>query len=50
MLILFFDIKDIKNKIIKNNKDKIIRKELHKQNYEEFNKVKKDLITFGELI
>ena len=47
---IVFNVKSIRDKITKNNKDKIIRKELHKQNYEEFNKVKKDLITFGELI
>jgi len=46
---IVFDVKAKRDEITKNNKDKIIRKELHKQNYEEYNKVKKDLITFGEL-
>ena len=36
--------------LLKNNKDKTFRTKLHKQNYEEFNKIKKDLIIFGELI
>ena len=46
---IIFNVKAKIDEITKNNKDKIIRKELHKQNYEEYNKVKKDLITFGEL-
>jgi hypothetical protein len=46
---IVFDVKAKRDEITKNNKDKIIRKELHKKNYEEYNKVKKDLITFGEL-
>jgi len=44
---IIFDVKNKRDEITKNNKDKIIRKELHKQLYEEINKVKKDLITFG---
>jgi len=44
-----FNLKEKLNEITKNNKDKIIRKTLHKQLHEEMNKVKKDLITFGDL-
>ena len=44
---IIFDVKSKRDEITKNNKDKNIRKELHKQLYEEINKVKKDLITFG---
>jgi hypothetical protein len=43
-----FDIKTKRDDITKNNKDKIIRKQLHQELYEEINKVKKDLITFGD--
>lgn len=46
---IVFDIKSKRDEITKNNKDKIIRKQLHKELYEEINKVKKDLITFGDL-
>jgi len=45
---IVFNLKEKRDEITKNNKDKIIRKELHKQIYDEFNKVKKDLITFGD--
>jgi len=45
-----FDIKAKRKEITKNNKDKEIRKQLHKALYEEINKVKKDLITFGDFI
>jgi hypothetical protein len=45
---IIFDVKAKRYEITKNNKDKVVRKKLHKQIYEEFNKVKKDLITFGE--
>jgi len=44
---IIFDVKNKRDEITKNNKNKVIRKELHKQLYEEINKVKKDLITFG---
>ncbi len=44
---ILFDIKAKREEITKNNKDKEIRKQLHKALYEEINKVKKDLITFG---
>ena len=46
---IIFNVKEKSNEITKNNKDKIIRKELHKQLYDEINKVKKDLITFGDM-
>jgi len=46
---IVFDIKAKREEITKNNKDKVIRKQLHKELYEEINKVKKDLITFGDL-
>jgi hypothetical protein len=45
---IVFDIKAKRDNITKNNKDKVIRKQLHKELYEEINKVKKDLITFGD--
>lgn len=45
---IVFDIKAKREKITKNNKDKEIRKQLHKTLYEDINKVKKDLITFGD--
>ena len=47
---IVFDIKAKRDEITKNNKDKAIRKQLHKELYEEINKVKKDLITFGDFI
>ena len=46
---IVFDIKNKSAEITKNNKDKQIRKALHKQLYDEINKVKKDLISFEEL-
>ena len=45
---IIFDIKAKRAEITKNNKDKLIRKQLHKELYEEINKVKKDLILFGD--
>jgi hypothetical protein len=45
---LTFQMKEKSGEITKNNKDKAIRKELHKQLYDEFNKIKKDLISFEE--
>lgn len=45
---LTFQIKEKSAEITKSNKDKVVRKELHKQLYDEFNKVKKDLISFDE--
>ena len=45
---IVFDIKNKSDEITKNNKDKQIRKELHKQLYDEINKVKKDLISFED--
>jgi len=45
---IVFDIKLKRDEITKNNKDKDIRKQLHKELYEEINKVKKDLITYGD--
>ena len=45
---LIFQVKEKSAEITKNNKDKVIRKQLHKQLYDEFNKVKKDLISFDE--
>lgn len=46
---IIFSLKEKKAEITKNTKDKKLRKELHKQLYEEFSKIKKDLITFGNL-
>ena len=45
---IVFDIKNKSDEITKNNKDKQIRKELHKQLYDEISKVKKDLISFDD--
>ena len=45
---LTFQVKEKSAEITKNNKDKVIRKELHQQLHDEFNKVKKDLISFEE--
>ena len=45
---IVFDIKNKSDEITKNNKDKQIRKELHKQLYDEISKVKKDLISFED--
>jgi len=43
-----FNLKSKKESITKNTKDKLLRKELHKNLYQEFNKIKKDLTTFNE--
>jgi hypothetical protein len=45
---LTFQVKEKSAEITKNNKDKVVKKELHKHLYYEFNKVKKDLISFEE--
>ncbi len=45
---IVFNIKAKRDEITKNNKDKNIRKQLHKELYEEINKVKKDLISFAD--
>ena len=45
---IVFDIKNKSHEITKNNKNKQIRKELHKQLYDEISKVKKDLISFED--
>lgn len=45
---IFFNVKEKSSEITKNNKDKVVRKELHKQLYDEFNKVKNDLTIFEE--
>ena len=45
---LVFKVKEKSAQITKENKDKVIRKELHKQLYDEINKVKKDLISLEE--
>jgi hypothetical protein len=44
-----FDVKSKRDDITKNNKDKVIRKQLHKELYDEINKVKKDLTSFNDL-
>ena len=46
---IVFNIKEKSAKITTENKDKIIRKQLHKQLYDEIGKVKKDLMHFGDL-
>ncbi len=43
-----FKLKEQLSEITKNTKDKIIRKEIHKNLYQEFNNIKKDLITFED--
>ena len=45
---LTFDVKKKADEITKNNKDKIIRKQLHNELYTEIIKVKNDLINFRE--
>ena len=45
---LTFDVKKKSDEITKNNKDKIIRKQLHNELYTEIRKVKNDLINFRE--
>lgn len=48
---IVFSLKDKRVEITRNTPDKEIRKALHKQLYEEFNKIKKDLISLNsELI
>jgi hypothetical protein len=44
---IVFKVKEKSKQITKDNKDKIVRKELHKNLYDEISKVKKDLINFG---
>ena len=46
---IVFNVKEKSAKITTENKDKIIRKQLHKQLYDEIGKVKKDLMHFGNL-
>ena len=46
---IIFGIKEQSAKITSENRDKTIRKELHKQLYAEIGKVKKDLMHFGDL-
>ena len=46
---IVFNVKEKSAKITTENKDKIIRKQLHKQLYDEIGKVKKDLMHFGDL-
>ena len=46
---IVFSIKEKSTQITIENKDKIIRKQLHKQLYDEIGKVKKDLMHFGDL-
>jgi len=46
---IVFSIKEKSAKITTENKDKTIRKQLHKQLYDEIGKVKKDLMHFGDL-
>ena len=46
---IIFDVKSKREQITKDNKDKLIRKELHKKLTDEFKKVKNDLISFNEL-
>ena len=43
-----FNLKSQRESITKNTKDKVLRKELHKKLYQEFNNIKKDLITFDK--
>jgi hypothetical protein len=45
---LTFDVKKKADEITKNNKDKIIRKQLHNELYTEIRKIKNDLINFRE--
>ena len=45
---IVFKVKEKSAQITKENKDKTIRKELHKQLYDEISKVKKDLINFSD--
>ena len=43
-----FNFKSQRESITKNTQDKVLRKELHKNLYQEFNKIKKDLISINE--
>lgn len=45
---IVFHVKSQSDAITRNNKDKIVRKQLHKQLYDEIYKVKKDLVSFGD--
>lgn len=45
---IVFDIKNKSNQITLDNKDKTIRKQLHKELYDEIQKVKNDLISFSD--
>ena len=47
---IVFNIKEKSTQITKENKDKTIRKELHKKLYDEIGKVKKDIINFTDFI
>ena len=44
---IVFNFKERKTTITNNTKDKILRKQLHKALYDEFFKIKKDIIQFG---
>ena len=46
---LHFEIKKKAEQITKDNKDKNIRKEKHKELYAEFRKVKSDLLSFNDM-
>ena len=46
---IVFDVKKQRDEITKANKDKELRKQLHKELYEDINKVKKDLVSFDTL-
>ena len=46
---IIFDVKKQRDEITKANKDKELRKQLHKALYEDINKVKKDLVSFDTL-
>jgi hypothetical protein len=46
---IVFDVKKQRDEITKANKDKKLRKQLHKALYEDINKVKKDLVSFDTL-
>ena len=46
---IVFEVKEKSTQITKDNKDKIIRKQLHKNLYDEICKVKKDLMSFSDL-
>ena len=46
---IVFDVKKQRDEITKANRDKELRKQLHKALYEDINKVKKDLVSFDTL-